>query len=76
MGKGKPHEDCEKNEVTFPSEHNIRILNPGGRACYLPVTEAPHKSVSLRMSREETFCFYETIYQSGGRPRKLRRASH
>ena len=38
----------------------IRILAVWGRARYLSVTEAPHNIWSLRMSGEETFCFFET----------------
>ena len=32
----------------------------GGQASYFSVTEAPHNIESLRVSREETFCFFET----------------
>ena len=38
----------------------IRALAVWGRACYFSVTEVPHNNESLRMSREETFCFFET----------------
>ena len=38
----------------------IRTLAIWGRARYLSVTGAPHNVDSLRVSREETFCFFET----------------
>ena len=38
----------------------IRALEVWCEARYLSVTEASHIIESLRMSREETFCFFET----------------
>ena len=38
----------------------IRALAAWGRARYLSVTEVPHNIESLRVSGEETFCFFET----------------
>ena len=49
----------------------IRALTVWGRARYLSVTEAPHNIQSLSVSREETFCFFETC-QIGGRTHDLR----
>ena len=43
-----------------------------GRARYLLVTEAPHNIKSLRVSGEETFCFFEIQGQSWVRTRDLR----
>ena len=38
----------------------IRTMAVWDRARYLLVTEAPHNIEFLRLSREETFCFFET----------------
>ena len=48
------------NEVSLPSRHRIRnwALLVYGRAH--SVTEAAHNIQYLRLSREETFCFFET----------------
>ena len=50
--------------------NEIRALVVWGRACYFSVTKAPHNIESLRVSGEETFCFFEG--QSGVRTRDLR----
>ena len=41
----------------------VRALAVWGRVLYLSVTEAPHNIESLRVSGEETFCFFETWRQ-------------
>ena len=52
------------------TEFEIRVLAFWGRARYLSVTEAPHNIESLRVSREETFCFFETWRpECGSNPR-------
>ena len=52
---------------SLPSRHrypdtgiDIRALAVRGRARYLSVKEAPNNIKSLRISGEETFCFYVT----------------
>ena len=44
--------------MTLPSR--LRALAVRGRARYLSVTEALYNIESLRVSGEETFCFFET----------------
>ena len=43
------------------TEFEIRALVVWSRARYLSVTEAPNNTESLRVSEEETFCFFETL---------------
>ena len=48
----------------------IRTLAVWGRVRYFSFTEAPRNIESLRMSREETFCFFETwMPERGSNPR-------
>ena len=58
-GPGEPPED---GEMTLPSRHRIRNWRPGGLGLNtIPlVTKAPYNIESLRVSGEETFCFFET----------------
>ena len=49
IGPGKPPEDGEMNKMTLPSRHRIRN-SVWGRAGYLSVIEAPHKTESLQVS--------------------------
>ena len=51
-------------------EFEIRVLTVWGRARYLSVTDAPHNIESLRINREETFCFFKTwMSEWGSNPR-------
>ena len=43
-GPREPPEEGEMSEMTLPSRHRILNPNPGGRALYLSVTEAPHNT--------------------------------
>ena len=52
----------------------IRTMAVWGRARYFSVTEAPHNNEYLRVSREETFCFFEIWRpERGSSPRSLSR---
>ena len=58
---GKHPEDGEMNEVTLSSRHRIRNSSPGGlRPSTLSLMEAPYNIQYVRLSREETFFFFET----------------
>ena len=58
--------------MTPPSTHRIRALAVWGRARSLSVTEAPYNTESLRVSGEETFCFFEAwTPEQGANPRSL-----
>ena len=58
------------NEMTLPSRHRIRALAVWGRARYFSVTEAPTNIEYLRVSGEETFCFFENwMPERGSKPR-------
>ena len=56
-----------------PSRHSIRNSNPGGlkpSPLYFSVTEALHNIESLRVSREETFYFFEPWIAERGSNRR------
>ena len=58
--------------MTLPSRHRIRHARPGGlRPSTLPFGHGGFSNIeSLRVSREETFCFFETWRpESGSNPR-------
>ena len=60
-GLGEPPEDGEVNEMTLPFRHRIRNSNPGGlMPSSLPLGPGPHNIEYLRLSREDTFGFFET----------------
>ena len=59
-GSEKPPEDGEINEMTLILSSTHRIRKVWGRARYLSVMEAPHNIESLRVRKEESFCFFET----------------
>ena len=50
------------NDMTLPSRQKIRDSSPDGLRPkrYLSVTEALHNIEYLRVSVEETFCFFDT----------------
>ena len=59
-GREEPPQDGEMNEMTLPSRRRIRNSSPGGlRPSMLPLG---HRGtiLILRVSGEETFCFFET----------------
>ena len=59
-GPGETPGDGEINEITLPSRHRIQNSSPGSmRPSMLPLCLS-HNIESLRMSGEETFCFFET----------------
>ena len=71
-GQEKPPENCEMNEMTLPFRHRIRNSNPDGlRLSPLPLGYGSLPNIEfLRVSREETFCFFETwMPEWGSNPR-------
>ena len=66
LKNARPPGDGEINEMTVPSRHIIRDSSPGGlRSSTLPLNVE-----SLRVSGEETFCFFETwMPERGSKPR-------
>ena len=58
-GPGKPPEDGEMNDMTPDAGFGVRALAVWGRTRYLSVTEALHNIESLRVSGEETCCYFK-----------------
>ena len=58
----EPPGDGNMNEMTLPSRplHSRNSKFGSWRTRYLSVTEASHNIESLRVNKEETFCFFET----------------
>ena len=71
-GPGEPTVNGEINVITLHSSHRTRHSSPGGLMLgTLPFGhEDPHNSWSLRVSRGETFCLFETrMTEWGSNPR-------
>ena len=70
----KPPED-RKMRWHYPPDTGFEIWTSSvwGRTRYLSVTEAPHNIKSLRVSGEETFCFFKNLRPEwGSNPRSSR----
>ena len=63
-GPEEPPEYGEINEMTLSSRHKMQNSRNGGRALYLSITKASYNIESLRVSGEETRCFFETRRQT------------
>ena len=65
-------EECDYTYCTPDTWFEIRALAVWGRARYFSVTKAPHNIKCLRVSREESSCFFETWRPEwGSNPRSL-----